>query len=508
MRNAVLLLLSLSMMAPAQTQQQDSVPIYRMQVTSRTVKAVNYRQGSTKIDFKGTSYLPFVKGDASVENKGGRVAVQVKLEKMEPAAKFGAPYMTYVLWAISPDGKPQNLGPMIVEGDRARLSATTGYAVFALIVTAEPYFAVTIPSELVVAENEVRQDTKGKVSMVDAKFELFQRSYWEAGKFTPITIDDPKTPFEYYEAKNAMRIAEWQGAAKYAPEALDKAKGELNQADVYRSRKGNNEKPIAMVSKEATQRAEDARVLAIRRQDEERLANERKAAADREAAEKAARENAEAQRKAEEEARKQAELAKLQESNRRLEAEAEAARAAAAKAAADAQTRDANEAARRAAEAAEKAELEKKQLRQSLLDRFNQILETRDTPRGLVVNMADVLFDTGKFNLRPEAREKLARFSGIVLAYPSLQFEVEGHTDSVGGDEYNQTLSEKRAESVRSFLVDNGLDASKINSRGFGKTMPVADNGTAQGRQKNRRVEIIVSGEVIGHQLTPGASQR
>ncbi|MBE7544767.1 MAG: OmpA family protein [Bryobacteraceae bacterium] len=507
----------------APSQGGEGAPIYRVRVTSRTAKAVNYRQGNTKIDFKGTAFMPFAKGEARIQNRDGRVALDVRLDKMEPASKFGPPFMTYVLWAITPEGNARNLGPLTLDRDRTRLQVTTNFQSFAMIVTAEPYYAVTVPSEMVVLENEVRQDTRGKVDLVDARYELFQRGYWEEGKFEPLAMDDPKAPFEYYEAQNAMRIARWAQADKYAPESYQKAEAQVKQADVYRGRKGNNTKPIQMVSREATQFAEDARVVALKRIEEERLANERAAAAKREADAKAARAAAEQRQREEEAARKQAELDRLQaekakaEADRqRMAAELESARSAAAQAEADraraealARERQASDAARRAQDAARDAEeaarqalAEKQALRASLLARFNQILETRDTERGLVVNMADVLFDVGKFDLRQEAREKLARFSGVVLAYPTLRIAVEGHTDSTGSDELNQRLSERRAESVRNYLVSQGLDAAMLTSQGFGKTMPIADNSTRDGRQQNRRVELIVSGEVIGTALT------
>lgn len=500
----------------ALAQSEQGAPIYRVRVTSRTAKAVNYRQGSTRIDFKGTAYMPFAKGEARVQNRDGRVALDVRLEKMEPADKFGPPFMTYVLWAITPEGNPRNLGPISLDRDRARLEVTTNFQSFAMIVTAEPYYAVTVPSEMVVLENEVRQDTRGKVDLVDARYELFQRGYWEEGKFDKLAMDDPKAPFEYWEAQNAMRIARWAQADKYAPESYQKAEAQIKQADVYRGRRGNNTKPIQMVSREATQFAEDARMVALKRIEEERLANERAEAAKREADAKAARAAAEQRQREEEAARKQADLERLQaekaqaEAERqRMAAELESARAAAAKAEADraraeAQAREqqASEAARRAEEAARQAVEEKQALRASLLARFNQILETRDTDRGLVVSMADVLFDVGRFNLRQEAREKLARFSGIVLAYPSLRITVEGHTDSTGSDELNQRLSEQRANEVRNYLISQGLPSDLISSEGFAKHMPIADNSTAAGRQQNRRVELIVSGEVIGTQLS------
>lgn len=508
----MILLPALAALASVSALAQTGAPIYKVQVTSKTAQAVNYRQGTTKIDFKGTAYMPMAVGEAKIENKGaGSITLDLKFEKMESTAKFGPPYMTYVLWAISPEGRARNLGPVRLNRDRAQMKVTTSLVNFALIVTAEPYFAVTVPSEIVVIENEVRRDTKGKVEMVEAKYELFQRGYWEEGKFDAIPTGMPeKAPYELFEARNALRIAKWQQADKYADESYKKAEAALKQAEEYSTRKKMEFKPAQMIAREATQAAEDARLLAIKRIEQERLDNERKAAAQREADANAAQQAAEARRKAEAEARRQAEMealrqaqAKAQADAARAQAEAEAARAQAETVRAEAAKAEADRLRREASEAAKRAEAEKQALRASLLQRFNQILETTDTERGLVVNMADVLFDTGKFNLRAEAREKLAKFSGIVLAYPSLNVAVEGHTDSTGGDELNQTLSEKRAEEVKKYLTEQGgLPGANITSMGFGKTRPVADNATAKGRQQNRRVELIVSGEVIGTALS------
>lgn len=498
-------------------QTPEAAPIYRVRVTSRTAKAVNYRQGSTRIDFKGTMYLPLAKGEAKVENKDGRVALEVKLEKMEPAVKFGQPYMTYVLWAITPEGKASNLGPISVQNGRAALNVTTNLSSFALIVTAEPYYAVTTPSEYVVVENEVRQDTRGKVAMVDAKYELFQRGYWEEGNYPPLAMDNPKAPFEYYEAENALRISRKAGAEKYAAESLQKALIQMKWANDYLSRKGNNTKPIQMVAREATQFAEDARVLTLRRIEDERLENERQAAAKKAADAKAAAEASELQRQQAElqsqkdaAARREADMQRLvaekqkaEAERQRMAAELESAKAAAATAEAERLRQAAQKGEQEAAEAARRAEAEKHSLRASLLARFNQILETRDTDRGLVVNMGDVLFDVGKFTLRPAAREVLAKFSGILLAYPTLNVAIEGHTDSTGGDELNQRLSEQRAESVKTYLIEQSIPPANISAAGFGKGMPISDNATAAGRQKNRRVELIVSGEVIGTKISP-----
>jgi outer membrane protein OmpA-like peptidoglycan-associated protein len=236
--------------------------------------------------------------------------------------------------------------------------------------------------------------------------------------------------------------------------------------------------------------AEDARALAAQRQEQARIAAEQQAAANRaraEAESKAAAEAAEAKRKADEEAARQAELAAAREARMKAETEAIRIKEEAARAEAERSRQDA-ERSRQAAIA----------LRAQLLEQFNRILETRDTPRGLVVNMVDVLFAFGKYDLRPEAKEKLAKLSGIVLAHPGLNLGVEGYTDNVGSDEVNQTLSEKRAEQVRDYLVNQGLSETAVTAKGFGKNSPAADNATSAGRQKNRRVEIVVSGEVIG----------
>jgi len=266
-------------------------------------------------------------------------------------------------------------------------------------------------------------------------------------------------------------IAKSHGAAKYAPEILAKAQGSLDMAESELTKKADK-KVILSTARQTVQFAEDARILAARLQEEERIAAERDAAA--------AKAKSEAEAKAAEEAQRQAELTAAKQAQMKAEADALAAKGEAAQAEAD---------------RARKATAE---LRAQLLDQLNRILDTHDTPRGLVVNMGDVLFDVGKYDLRPEAREKLAKLSGVVLAHPGLNLAVEGYTDNVGSDEMNQTLSEKRAESVRTYLVAQGLADGSVTSQGFGKSSPVADNATAAGRQQNRRVEIVVSGEVIG----------
>src|SRR5947208_654465 len=393
----------------ASAQVQQDVP--ESNLISKSVKAVGYRVGggSTKVDLKGTELMSLASGEAKVDARQGKTNIEVAVKNLEPPSKFGAEFLTYVLWVVTPDGRSGNTGEILIDKDgEGKLGATTPAQTFSMIVTAEPYFAVRVPSEVVILENDTRKSTKGQIFPIN-DFKLMKRAQYEKlGNPLAMTPDLERVPLQMYEARNAVAKAK-----------------------------------------------------------------------------------AEAEAKAQEEARRQAELAAAKQAQMKAEADAAATKA---KAEADA-LKAKEEAARAEAERAQKAAAE---LRAQLLDQFNRVLETRDTPRGLVVNMGDVLFDFGKYDLRPEAREKLAKLSGIILAHPGLDLAVEGHTDNVGSDEVNQKLSEKRAETVRAYLIQQGLADGNVTAQGFGKTSPVVDNSTPEGRQKNRRVEIVVSGEVIG----------
>jgi outer membrane protein OmpA-like peptidoglycan-associated protein len=464
-------------------------------LVSRSVKAVSYPVGkSTKVDLIGTDLMPQAIGEAKVEAKAGATTIQVSLKGMTPPSKLGAEFLTYVLWVVTPDGRTGNTGEIIIDKDgEGKLTATTPAQTFSLIVTAEPYFVVRLPSEMVILENDTRKGTKGQIFPVN-DFKLMKRAQYERlGNPLAMTPDVEKVPLQVYEARNAVDIAKSRGAEKDAPEIFTKATASLQICENAVTSNADK-KEIISKARTAVQFAEDARALAAQRQEQARIAAEKEAAAAQakaEAEKKAAAEAAEAKRKADEEARRQAELAAAKQAQMKAEADAAAVKA---KAEADA-LKAKEEAARAEAERAEKAAA---QLRAQLLDQFNRILDTRDTPRGLVVNLGDVLFDFGKYDLKPEAREKLAKLTGIVLGHPGLNLAVEGYTDNIGTDQVNQTLSEKRAESVRTYLVQQGLADASVSSQGFGKSSPVADNDTPAGRQKNRRVEIVVSGEVIG----------
>lgn len=475
----------------------------RPEAVTKSIKAIGYQVGggSTDIDLKATSLLPGASGEAKVEAKQGTTSVEIRYQYMAQPTKFGSEFLTYVLWAVSPEGRAINLGELLIDKNgKGELKASTQMAVFSLLVTAEPYFAVRQPSELIVLENEVRKNTKGKLFLVNDYKLLTKAQYQKMGNPLSLTLDLKNVPLEMYEARNAVEICKSRGAEKYAPEIYVKAEAGLKMAENALARKAS-QKEIVSTARQAVQFSEDARALAVQRQEEERIAQEREAAAAKAKAQaeaKAASEAAEAKRKADEEARRQAELAAAREAQMKAEAEAAATKAKAEQDALRAKEEAAKAETERARQEAERAEREKQELRARLLEQFNRILETRDTPRGLVVTMADVLFDTGKYDLRPTAREKLARLAGIVLAHPGLMLQVEGHTDSTGSDELNQKLSEQRAGTTRDYLIQQGLAPENLTAKGFGKTMPVADNSTADGRQKNRRVELIVSGEVIG----------
>jgi len=486
------------------TQQNPQTPVFRVNVYARSAKAVNYRNrgGSTTLDMKGTSLEPEISGRAKVDGKAGRLAIDVELNHLErPSIKFGGQYLTYVLWAVTPEGRAVNLGE-VLPGDngKEKTSVTTDLQAFGLIVTAEPYFSVTHPSDVIVAENEILPGTKGFQEPIDAKFDVMEGKEYTIDvpvEQLPSSQAQPNVPLDLLEARNAVAIAKAAGAEQYANGSIMKAEDMLQRAEDYYQRK-QGRTPIGTAARGATQMAEDARVLTLRKKEQEREEAARKAAADAQAKAEAdaaaAQQHAqEAQAQADEDARRRAAAEQAQ-----AQAEQQQAAALAAQQQAQAQAAAAEAAAEDADRQKQEAIRQKEEMRARLLAQLNQVLQTRDTARGLIVSMPDVLFDFNKYTLKPEARERLAKISGIVLAYPDLKLDIEGFTDSIGSDEYNQELSEKRAESVRGYLVSSGVKPDSVSATGLGKANPVADNSTAAGRKLNRRVEMIVSGDVIG----------
>jgi outer membrane protein OmpA-like peptidoglycan-associated protein len=482
---------------PSET--RDGIPVYKVQVVGRDIPAINYfhRSSSTKIGFQGTSLLPSAKGNAKVEARAGRTSIEANFVGLTPANGFGNEYLTYVLWAITPEGRPVNLGEVLPTGskDKNEITVTTNLQTFGLIITAEPYFAVTMPSDLVVMQNFVINDkTQGVIEQVNAHYSLLPRgAYTEtAGRHSvlhPITRDE-RSPLELYEAANAVEIAEAGGAGKYAPDTLTTAKTALKNAQDLDRRKDNRKETITF-AREAVQSSEDARIITIRKIKAEDDAAQLKAKQDAE--QSALQSQADAQK---------AQLAAQQEAARRAEADAAAAEA-------EARAQKARDAQKAAEASAQQATQQTEQMRERLKDQLNQVLQTKETARGLIVNMSDVLFDFNKYTLKPEAREKLAKVSGILLAYPGLKLQVEGYTDNIGSDEYNQKLSEQRAGGVRDYLVSQSVQDANITAQGYGKSSPIADNSNNAGRAQNRRVQLVVSGSAIGVQESaPGAQSQ
>jgi outer membrane protein OmpA-like peptidoglycan-associated protein len=468
------------------------VSTYRVVVISRSVQAVNYehRSGATDVDFAGTSLLPSANGKAKVRSKRGTMEVEAEFGNLQKPTAFGNEYLTYVLWAISPEGRAANLGEVLVgDNDRSKLTATTNLQSFALIVTAEPYYAVRQPSNVVVLENVVRADTRGTSEPVNAKYELLERGgYIPTGyNFDPVVLS-ASLPLEFYEARNALRIAQSEGAETYANPSYQHAVQLMNAADAYAINKHVDRKALITAAREAVQTAEDAREIAVKQIEERRLARERQGSSD-------ALANSQAQT---DDATRKQEQAQSDAAKSQADLAASQTASATAIAAAQADAAQARTAALTAQQGEQQAVSDKAEMRAKLSEQLNLILVTRDSARGLIVSMSDVLFDTGQYSLKPGAREKLAKVAGILLAYPGLKIDVGGYTDNVGGDEMNQKLSENRAGSVRTYLVAQGVTANSVSSEGFGNTLPVASNDNAAGRQENRRVELVVSGDAIG----------
>lgn len=495
---------------------------------SRTVKALHYRPGSSlKIVFRATELMPNATGEAKIEGKKATITIDAKFQNVEDATKFGLEYLTYVLWAISPEGRADSLGEVMLEHGNGHIKTSTDMQTFGLILTAEPYFAVSQPGNTVVFES-VLPEGVGQGEDIETKYELLGRgTYSSANEKIQNAIFgiDRSMPLELFEARNAVRIAHIAAGDKYATSILPKADQQLMQAETaYRQKQGKA--AIESAARETAQTAEEARVMAVKQRAEdeaqakaaaEKLAAEQREAQARADAEseskrradaEAAQKEAEAAKAAAEQARAEAQQAAQEASRQKEEAEKAKAEAVAQQQQLAAETAKAQEAAAQSDQLRAQAEKEKQELRARLLQQLNTVLSTRDTARGLISNMSDVLFKTGSFELAPGARERLAKVSGILLAYPSLHVQVEGHTDSVGADEYNQTLSEKRAGAVRDYFVQQGVPSDSIEARGFGKTVPIASNETAEGRQQNRRVELVLSGDAIGNNPETSAVQQ
>jgi outer membrane protein OmpA-like peptidoglycan-associated protein len=463
------------------------VPIYQVTVIERTVSAINYqyRNGPTRLDFRGTVLMPDARGDATVESKAGRVQVDAKFDRVQAATRFGPEYLTYVLWAITPEGHAKNLGEVLPgSSDHAHLVVTADFQTFGMIVTAEPYAAVRQPSNVVVLENQPRPDTIGQVQQIQAKYELLPRghyTYQVPANMTAAAAGGEKLPMdryeallEVYQAQNAVQIARSQGADKYAGDTFARAEAALKQAQDFYARKVDRS-TVVTAARQAAQTAEDARTIALQKKRDEELA-QAKSQADREQQLRLQAE-AEAQRLRQQAAADRSQIDR--ERSEREQAQAEAAAAPFRNQAPPAPPPVATDGS-------------KTQLRVSLLRELSSVMQARDTPRGLVVEAPDG--DFSGVSLTSDTAARLSRIASILASHPGLYVAIEGHADNAGGSR----IADERAMAVRDALVRAGAPAGSMSARGFGDSRPMASNATAAGRIQNRRVEITISGDAIG----------
>jgi len=507
MRSKVALLATLGIFFTAlgwsQTPPADrqNTPLYRITVVERTVSAINYqyRTGPTQIDFHGTVLMPQAKGDATVESKAGRTQIDARFERVDSPSRFGATYLTYVLWAITPDGHARNLGELLTNSsDKGHLQVTTDLQSFGLIVTAEPYAAVRLPSDVVVMENRMRPDTLGNPEPINIKYELMPRgSYTYNVPARPqnshaprVSMDRYESMLEVYQAQNAVQIAQSEGAAQFAPEVFSRAQEQLQDAQQLEAGKATRSQ-VVTAARRAAETAEDARSLAIERQHNQELAQAR------------AEVTAERQKRIDADAAAQRAQAEAQAAQQTLAAERSALRQEEARV--DAATSAAapppplNEPAAAPRWSADRTDLSpqssgQSNTRASLLAELNGAMGATDTPRGLVVTVPDNDFQGASLN--PNVNAGLARVASIVAAHPELAVKVEGNSDSDSAGAAD--MARQRAEAVRAALVQNGLRPDAVHAEGLANSRLIASNSSDGGRQRNRRVEIVISGSAIG----------
>lgn len=457
-------LVLVSPLAVAQSLQR-STAIASSDILSQ-ISMFSYRERrKSDLLLRPTPVLSSGQGKVEVEYRDGNAEISAEVWRLPSPATLG-PYTTYVLWTLTPDGRFRNEGVLAdAASDRGSLETRHGAPQFALIVTAEPHFAVSAPSTMVVLYN-VADDVKGEESKVTT---LTERADYSG--LAAIEIDARARPADIVQAQYSLAIARAAGAEEYANHIYEAALEKFAAAQAaWKSRRSSDRRQALAYAREAVIAGEDARraamvasVEAVARAEAEAAAAAA-AAAERERAERAAAEERERAARAAAEAARAAEIAR-EEAARVAAAEAEARATAAARA--------------------------------DLLRRLNAVLPTRVTDRGLVSEIGGVQFATGTAYLNGQARENLAKFSGIVASYPDLRFVVEGHTDSVGSDATNMELSYRRAISVRDYLIGQSVLASSIDVEGFGSSRPIADNATTSGRARNRRVEIVISGGLL-----------
>jgi flagellar motor protein MotB len=478
---------------------QDTVPVYRVTVIQSTLDSVSFQpnSGPAKIDFRGTVLLPAAKGDATVDPQKGHTAIDAKFDGLRAPQRFGNEYLSYVLWAVTPDGRAHNLGEIVPNGsDHAHLPVTTDLQAFGLMVTAEPYAAVRHPSDLIVLENQIRPDTIGDRLPVKVKVELMPRGQYtwnvpasesaEVANAPKVSMSRYQAMLEVYEAQNALGIARTAGAEKYDPDVYAKAQQEFQQAEQLQASKGGDDL-VVQHARAATEIAEDARIIADRRQQDEALI----AARQRTLQAQEAAEQAQAMAQKEHELAQSAQVQAQVDHDARLRAEQDAQAA-----------RERELAASAAAQIAPPPVVVEvvpsdlpaavKERRAQLFQRMNSFMVTRDTPRGLDATLEDNEFNGSQ--LRPGPASALAQLAGVLISHPGLHISVEGSSDTPNG----AALAGERAQAAAAALMRAGVPARQISSESIGNSRLIVSNATEQGRMENRRVEILISGDSIG----------
>jgi outer membrane protein OmpA-like peptidoglycan-associated protein len=414
------------------------------------ISMFSYREGPrSDLLFRGTPIAATAEGEAQVEYRNGNAQIFAKVKDLPEPSSLG-PYTIYVLWALTPDGRAANQGVLAdFEGGKGKIEATYAAPQFALIVTAEPHFAVVTPSSMIALYN-VADRVRGTESKVTTLVERANYSSLER-----IPIDKRTNPVELVQARYAVAIAEAAGAPRFEPQAFAVATQRLGAAQEAQNGRSSQRKAVPGLAREAVIAAADAGRAAMFGAAAAAAEDQRRAAA------AAATEDANAAA-----ARAAAEAATAAAADKEAAARAQAARAASA-------------------------------ARDDLRNRLNAALPTRESSRGLISELGGVQFATGRAEISGGARESLAKLAGVVASYPSLRFKIEGHTDNVGSEAANRELSFRRAITVRDYLIGQGVGAPVIDVEGFGPAMPVADNSTDDGRARNRRVEIVLSGGLL-----------
>ena len=409
----------------------------------------------TKLPIAGTPAAPTVKGIAEIQYRGGRSSIKLTLDNLPDPRRIGAFNTTYVAWVVRGDEGVESLAEVPVK--KQDVIGATATRTLGLIITAEPYGSVRLPSPSVVAELTLPQPTDPLLESSTVTYEgvpddLYQSGLSDASAPTP----DSVTPLSVLAARRSVAIARKVAAGQYAQAEFSSAISLLDSLERSWIKKPKDQKKYSELARETARRADLAREIAVTRGEEAR-----------------------------------------QEAERRLAEEERQRQAAAHQAALDSSARSAAQAraeAEREAQLRSQAERTASELQARLYASISAIMETRKGARGLVAALSGVNFETNKATLKPMAREKLSKLSGVLLGFPGeYKLEIEGHTDSTGSDAYNQTLSQARAESVRNFLVEQGIPAERIPStQGFGRSRPIAPNDTRPNREKNRRVDIVI----------------